>query len=164
MIGKKNNLNEKKLEWKITIFADNSLAFVKDTRKEDKENSVIASWEETEPGRAALASLSRKRYMLEKRIEKGYSPTNEEIAFLKQPREKKQENKEPVVDKKKKTVKKPDVKEELDLEPKYRIDANKNLSGAMEHTSKEIQQFIDYCTTDRLVLKNENNSCYLLIS
>jgi len=48
----------------LKIFSSETLAIVKDTDKEDKERTLKASWELTEPGRAEKAKKSKIKFVL----------------------------------------------------------------------------------------------------
>ena len=69
----------KNIGWSIRVFSTDTLGFCQDTSKEDKEKEIIASWEEKEPGRAELAKKSRRRFLLEKKLENGKQLNEEEI-------------------------------------------------------------------------------------
>ena len=84
----------KNIGWSIRVFSTDTLGFCQDTSKEDKEKEIIASWEEKEPGRAELAKKSRRRFLLEKKLENGKQLNEEEKSFLKEERIRKTFNKE----------------------------------------------------------------------
>ena len=67
--------------WKISVFSTDSLTFVKNTIKEDKEKAVIESWEINEPGRKNKAEKSRKKYFVNIKYKNGevLSPEEEEL-------------------------------------------------------------------------------------
>ena len=77
------NPNEYKgdVYWKITVFSTDSLTFLKNTIKEDKEKAVIESWEINEPGRKDKAEKSRKKYFVNIKFNNGelLSPEEEEL-------------------------------------------------------------------------------------
>ena len=79
-------LNLKNLSWKIKIFSSDNLCFVPDSSKEENEQLMKNGWEEQEPGRANLAKISRKRYLLEKIRKEGKELNNEDIEILKNKR------------------------------------------------------------------------------
>ena len=67
--------------WKISVFSTDSLTFIKNTIKEDKEKAVIESWEINEPGRKNKAEISRKKYFVNIKYKNGeiLSPEEEEL-------------------------------------------------------------------------------------
>jgi hypothetical protein len=75
--------------WVVRVFSSDSLAFVKDTFKEDYERSIKDAWEINEPGRGDLAKRSRFRYMIECKKEKGEKLTFDEQIYLQDNRERK---------------------------------------------------------------------------
>ena len=78
------NPNEYKgdVYWKISVFATDTLTFVKNTIKEDKEKEVIESWEKAEPGRKIKAETSRKKYLVNKKYVHGEVLSKEEEELL----------------------------------------------------------------------------------
>jgi hypothetical protein len=64
--------------WYIRTFSSGPIFFVKDTSKEDEEKEIKLSWETKEPGRAEKGKLSRMKFLLQLRKEKGESLTAEE--------------------------------------------------------------------------------------
>ena len=81
-INSPNNIDINNLEWKIKIFSSDNLCFIPDSSKEENEQLMKNGWEEQEPGRANLAKISRKRYLLEKIRKEGGELNNEEIEIL----------------------------------------------------------------------------------
>lgn len=57
--------------------AQDSLAFVRDTRQEDKEKTTRKSWEDAEPGRAERAKKTRRKFLIEMKKERGEALTEE---------------------------------------------------------------------------------------
>ena len=165
----------KNIGWTIRVFSTDTLGFCQDTSKEDKEKEIIASWEEKEPGRAELAKKSRKRFLLQKKIENGKQLTEEEKSFLKEERVRKtfnKENEEEIdeknkgkkknekVDKSKK--KKENEKTEGDKEKEsfgnfnLQINYNKITSQVQNHSSLYIKNFLSYAYDNRMLTFNNN--------
>ena len=88
----KSILKQYKLTWCIKVFPSDNLGFVKDNSKEEHEKSLKNMWEENEPGRAAKAALSRKRFLLEESKNSGRELSEAELQFLQMPRERKKKN------------------------------------------------------------------------
>ena len=161
--------------WKIRVFSSDTVAFAKDTSKEDRERALIASWEQNEPGRAAKAQKSRKRFLLEQQRLKGIKLSEEDEAFLTQPRERKLKENEKVndVDPKAKDVKGKKKNEKsiskskkddddmenakdnsnpIGLNPKlFNIDFNKQTDKVDQHASLFIKNFLYYAYDDRMI-------------
>ena len=68
--------------WKISIFSTDSITFIKNTIKEDKEKEVIESWEINEPGRKKKAEMSRKKYFVNIKYNNGELLTPEEEELI----------------------------------------------------------------------------------
>ena len=85
-INSPSYINTNNLNWKIKIFPSDNLCFVADSSKEENEQLMKNGWEEQEPGRANLAKISRKRYLLEKIRKEGGELKNEDIEILKNER------------------------------------------------------------------------------
>ena len=89
-INSPNVLSITNLEWKIKIFSSDNLCFIADSSKEENEQLMKNGWEEQEPGRANLAKISRKRFILEKIKKEGGEIKNEEdLEILKIKRDRK---------------------------------------------------------------------------
>jgi hypothetical protein len=52
------------IQWRMRIFSDNVISFVKDTSKLSHEEKIKNEWEINEPGRKLKASDSRKKYLI----------------------------------------------------------------------------------------------------
>lgn len=137
---------EKEIWWQISVFANETLAFVKDTRKTDREQDIIKRWEENQPGRAVKAALSRELFLLKKRKAAGEKlTTEEEEKLIGRPK-----IEEPVKeDKEKNKRKKSNTVEVLESVPK--INEEKQLPKKDDHTSRNVREFLDYCQRDRLI-------------
>lgn len=75
-------LKSEEIEWSIRVFSSDSLAFVKDTSKEQFEKSLKDSWEVNEPGRALKAKTSRFKFILENKFTQNENLNKEEVKFL----------------------------------------------------------------------------------
>ena len=60
-----------KICWVAQVSSTDSIAFVRDTKQEDKEKEIRKSWEDGEPGRAERAKRARRRFMIEMKKENG---------------------------------------------------------------------------------------------
>ena len=166
----------KNIGWSIRIFSTDTLGFCQDTSKEDKEKEIIASWEENEPGRAELAKKSRRRFLLQKKMEHGKELSDEEKNFMKEERVRKTFNKteEEKEDEKNKGKKKPEKvdknkkkgkeadKNEVDKEKEnlanlnLKINYNKITSKVKNHSSLFIKNFLSYAYDNRMITFNSN--------
>ena len=166
----------KNIGWTIRVFSTDTLGFCQDTSKEDKEKEIIASWEEKEPGRAELAKKSRKRFLLQKKIQNGKQLTEEEKSFMKEERIRKTFNKEnedekeedknkgkkkpEKIDKNKKKGKDAEKIEDKDKENfgnlNLKINYNKITSNAQNHSSLYIKNFLSYAYDNRMLTFNNN--------
>ena len=81
-INSPNYINKENINWKIKIFSSDNLCFVPDSSKEEHEQLMKNEWEEKEPGRANLAKISRKRYLIEKIIKEGKEINNEDKEII----------------------------------------------------------------------------------
>lgn len=50
-------------DWKICVFSTETIGFVKDTTKEDREKALIESWEHKQPGRSEKANMTRNKFL-----------------------------------------------------------------------------------------------------
>jgi hypothetical protein len=70
------------IKWYMRVFSSDTLAVVRDTDKEDREQALKDSWEAAEPGRAEKSRKSRLRYLAQLKQEKGEELTEEEKDVL----------------------------------------------------------------------------------
>lgn len=84
---KKDNECTADITWYMKVFSSETLAIVKDTDKEDREKALKASWEANEPGRAEKAKKARAKFVLQERLRKGETLTEEEMSVVKEVRE-----------------------------------------------------------------------------
>ena len=74
------------IKWKLRIFSDNIISFVKDTSKISHEEKIKNEWETNEPGRKIKASDSRKKYLIYGKKMRGAELTEEEKQILEKER------------------------------------------------------------------------------
>lgn len=77
---------ETEFYWFIRVFSTDNLAFMKDTSKEEAEALLKQNWEASQPGRSERAKLSRKKYLLHVKKQRGEALTAEEEALLNEAR------------------------------------------------------------------------------
>ena len=70
------------IQWRMRIFTDNIISFVKDTSKISHEEKIKNEWEINQPGRKLKASDSRKKYLLFGKQMRGADLTEEEKQIL----------------------------------------------------------------------------------
>jgi hypothetical protein len=71
----------------MKVFSSETLAIVKDTDKEDREKALKAQWEANEAGRAEKAKRSRLKFVLQEKLRKGEQLIEEELAVVKEVRD-----------------------------------------------------------------------------
>ena len=76
------NINLSNLNWKITIFSNNLICFMKNNSKINHENKIKNEWEKNENGRSLKASDSRKHFLIFIKKRKGENLTLEEEEIL----------------------------------------------------------------------------------
>ena len=189
-INSPNVLNIKNLTWRIKIFSSDNLCFVADLSKEENEQTMKNGWEEQEPGRANLAKISRKRYLLEKiKKEGGEIKNDEDIELLKTKRIKKttkeKEEEQQNINNNTKNPKKKigatntkvqinskkeeNKKEEIISHAKlnFLLNTNKSLPKITEinhkHKSLYIKNYLEYAYSKRTLRLSTVNDQYLKI-
>lgn len=75
-------IKTEEIEWSIRVFSSDSLAFVKDTSKEQFEKSLKDNWEIAQPGRALKAKTNRLKFVLENKFSQNEDLNKEEVKFL----------------------------------------------------------------------------------
>ena len=158
-------LTENKISWTIRVFSSDNLCFMPDLSKEENEKQIKNNWEEKEPGRASLAKISRKRYILERIKIKGGELNNEDLMLLRSIRTRKitkskeenQDNQNMKYSKNKKmnskiqiNSKKQDDKDNKKEEVKELVlNFNKFLPRDIHHQSLYIKNYLKYAYKDR---------------
>ena len=152
------NPNEYKgdVYWKISVFSTDSLAFIKNTIKEDREKAVIESWEINEPGRKNKAEKSRKKYFVNIKYKNGEVLSTEEEQLINEKiirKEVIESNSKMLVTNipPKKGAPQPDVKQE---EKKQDIDILKKLPKIKNYRAVFMKNFYLYAKQNRIITKN----------
>jgi hypothetical protein len=151
----------------MKVFSSETLAIIKDTDKEDREKALKASWEENEPGRAEKAKRSRQKFVLQEKLRKGEQLTEEEMAIVKEVRERIRKKDEIPVDPKAAGGKgapagkgAPPAKgapaKGAEAQPKVlsKEEEEKNkrvLPEPFQHVNNEIREFLFHFKSDRLI-------------
>ena len=76
------NIDLSNINWKITIFTNNLICFIKNNSKINHENKLKLKWEEDEKGRKIKASNSRKSFLISQKKNKGEELSIEEENIL----------------------------------------------------------------------------------
>ena len=173
-----NSLSSKnKLIWTIRVFSSDNLCFIPDLSKEENEKLLKNGWEEKEPGRAALAKVSRKRYILEKIRIKGGELNNEDLLLLNnqrarkntKPKEESQEQLQKQFKAKKTNnriqinSKKVEDKEKKEETKEIILNFNKALPRDIHHQSSYIKNYLKYAYKDRTRQINTIEDQYLKV-
>ena len=74
------------IQWRMRVFSDNIISFVKDTSKISHEEKIKNEWEINQPGRKIKASDSRKKYLIYGKKIRGGDLSEEEKQILNQER------------------------------------------------------------------------------
>ena len=161
-----NSIACNKLKWRINVYCNDYLCFVKDTSKEDHEKELKESWEINEPGRKEIAKLSRKRFLLENNVKNGLELNEEEKTFLNTQRKRKTTNNNENEEnnnnnnKNKKTIANKNKKndnnnnEEENKNKNYTLRIKKYLPFAISHRSDYIKNYLNYTYKDRIIQIN----------
>ena len=173
-----NILSNNKFIWKIRVFSSDNLCFIPDLSKEENEKLLKNDWEEKEPGRAALAKTSRKRYLLEKFRITGGELKNEDLLLLKSqrirkitkgkddaqeaPSQKQLKNKK-ISSKIQISSKKNEEKEKKEEAKELILNYNKALPRDIHHQSIYIKNYLKYAYKDRKKQINTIGDQYLKV-
>ena len=149
---KKDSQENQNIRWEVKVFSSDTLAIVKDTDKEDKENELKNSWEVAEPGRAEKSKKSRIRYIALTKQAEGLELTEEEKEVLKEKRVRGTANlnqvaPDPKAAKGGKGDKKaPVVEEEEKIE-----EPPKEYPKSTDYTNLHFREFIHHFESDRMI-------------
>lgn len=147
------------ISWELKVCSSDTLAVVKDTDKEDREQALKDSWEAAEPGRAEKSRKSRIRYIATLKQQKGEELTEEEKEVLNEKRVRGAANlNEVVIDPKAakgKVDKKgaPPVEEENKQEEVVIV-----YPKSSDYTNLHYREFIHHFESDRLIHVKCNKS------
>ena len=137
------------LNWVLRVISSDTIALIKDTRKEDKEEAIRKSWETSQPGRSEQAKQSRLRYLAYSKSIKGEELTDHEKEILKETWQERRKAKKDIEvagkgkvkgkeDKKQKEVEKPIINE---IE----------IPNPEDHEMIQIKQFLGHVRSERLI-------------
>ena len=149
------------ISWVLKVISPVSVAVLKDTEKEDKEQGIREGWEDAQPGRADKAKQSRAHFLAICKKNRGeeLTPEEQELAkdegMMKRRAEEKQWGLPNQIAKKAgvKEVKKqpakggPPVKEEAEI-----VEVEKPLPEPSAHVNAEIKEYLEHSKRDRLIL------------
>jgi len=139
------------ITWSMRVFSSDTLAIVKDTDKEDKEQKLKDSWEAAEPGRAEKSQKSRMRYLIQLKQEKGEELTEEEAEILKEKRVRGAANLREAIPDPKAAKGKGDKKAPVAEEDEKVEEAPKEFPKSEQYTNLHFRNFIHHFEGDRLI-------------
>jgi len=155
-----SNEETKGLNWVIKSYSTDTLAFVRDTTKEDLEKAIKKGWEDKELGRSEKAKKTRQKYLLSLKKEENLPLTEAELELLNEPRLTKKQKEEEALkqaQQKGKSPMKADKKpvpatgkkkdEVLPVEEKK----EKSFPEAENHTMAEIKGFLELLTSQKVI-------------
>ena len=146
--------------WVLKVISSASVAVVKDTEKEDREQVIREGWEEAEQGRAEKAKQSRAKFLAKQKKMRGeaLTPEEEELAKEDSLSKKKEEKwgllgqaakKAGVKEVKKQPGKGAPAKHEDEPEP---IELDKPLPEPAAHINNEIKEYLEHSKRERLIV------------
>jgi hypothetical protein len=136
------------LNWVLRIVSSDTVALIKDTRKEDKEEAIRKSWETAQPGRAEQAKQSRLRYLAYTKLARNEDLTDHEKELVKETwQDRRKAKKELEAAGKGKPKAKEDKKQkEVEKPPVVEVE----IPSPAEHIMIPIKKFLTHLQTDRL--------------
>jgi len=150
----------KNLSWVLKVHSNESLAFVRDTQKEDLEKAIKKAWEDKDPGRQEKAKKARQKYLIyQKKIEGGIV-TEQEMELLNEVRmSKKQRDEEQLAKqnvKMKSPTKLPEKKGNMGAkgkkeEPVVEEKKEKIIPLSKNHRLDEVKDFLELMENERIV-------------
>lgn len=147
------------VNWAVRVFACDTVVLVRDTRKEDKEDSIRKGWEATQPGRSELAKSSRARFLIQQKSLQGEPLTDAEKAVIKDSWEdRRKARKDAEINPKAKG--KPPAKDDKKAKEALQAQENAAIATTIEvprpenHMMREIKQFLTHIHSPRLVVNN----------
>ena len=142
------------LNWVVRIVPNETIALIRDTRKQDYEDSIRKSWETAQPGRAESAKTSRARYLASVKRSQGHELTEQEQELLKESWEERRKLRKEVDPKKaKKDDKK--AKEEKPSSSQARV------KEPQQHVMEKVKDFLCHLNSERLIAKTGTQQQYV---
>ena len=130
-----NKFKFENVKWKLRIFSDNIISFVKDISKISHEDKLKSEWETNQPGRKLKASDSRKKFLIYKKSIKGVKLTEEEKEILNKERSRTNEmEKEEITEEKNDKNR---TKQKIDKKSRNKKENTKNALNNTNHLSNE---------------------------
>lgn len=162
-------LNEetKGLYWVVKSFSTDTIAFIRDTTKEDIEKAIKKEWEDKELGRSEKAKKSRNKYLLSLKKEEGIPLTEAENELLNEPRMSKKQKEEEAL---KQSLQKGKSPMKVDKKPAQQTGKKKEEPVLVEekkekpvpelgnHTMKEIREFLEILTSPKVIEERPKHS------
>ena len=139
------------IKWEIRVFSSDTVAIVKDTDKEDRENALKESWETAEPGRAEKSHKSRLRYLAMIKQQNGEELTEEEQEIVSQKRIRGAANLREVAADPKAAKGKADKKGAPAEEDEKEEEVPIQYPSSTDYTNLFFKEFIHHFESDRLI-------------
>jgi hypothetical protein len=138
------------LSWILKITSPDTVAVVKDTRKEDREEAIRKTWETNQPGRSELAKYSRARYLAMMKRDRGEELTEQEAELVKENWEERRKAKKDAAEMLNKGKAKKDDKKTLVKEDKHEDD-KLVVPSPYDHIMAPVKEFLEHLHSNRLI-------------
>lgn len=136
------------LNWVLRIISSDTVALIKDTRKEDKEEAIRKSWETAQPGRAEQAKQSRLRYLAYMKSVKNEEMTEHEKELIKENWQERRKAKKELEAAGKGKPKAKEDKKQKEVEKPQTVEIE--IPNPEEHVMIPIKKFLGHLQADRL--------------
>ncbi|EGR33436.1 hypothetical protein IMG5_052980 [Ichthyophthirius multifiliis] len=155
------NEDTENIFWFLSVISTSTVAFVKDTDKEDKDKTIKKSWEDKEQGRAEKAKKARKKYeiLIKKQQNPNIELTEEEQQLIQEVRlskKQREEQQQSIGNIGKKQVKKEDKKNTKGQKKEDIIDDKKEIKQfpkSNDHQTQDICEFLQHLEQPRIIEK-----------
>jgi hypothetical protein len=137
------------LNWVLRVVASDTVALVKDTRKEDREEAIRKSWEVAQPGRAEQAKQSRMRFLAAAKAAKGEEMTEAEKEMVKESWQERRKAKKEAEAVGKGKVKAKEDKKQKEVEKPVSVEVE--VPNPAEHVMIPIKEFLGHIQAERLI-------------
>lgn len=137
------------LSWVLRIISSDTIALIKDTRKEDREDAIRKSWETAQSGRAEQAKQSRLRFLALAKSQKGEDLTDHEKEILKETWQERRKAKKDVEAAGKGKAKGKEDKKTKEVEKVVAVEVE--IPSPSDHVMIPIKKFLTHIQTDRFI-------------
>ena len=137
------------VNWVLRVVSSDTIALVKDTRKEDKEEAIRKSWETSQAGRAEQAKQSRQRFLALAKSQRGEDLNDHEKEIMKETWQERRKAKKEIEAAGKGKVKGKEDKKQKEAEKPIVVEIE--IANPEDHVMIPIKRFLSHIQAERFI-------------